>query len=460
MTEQEVIRGICEKEDHSALYEIKIGGLPAYSMIRGFVRYRILESNSLPAMNLRSPLNWKEAFRSALISWCQLLKLRVSGRKYPSIYYAFARVDKVGGAYLDKFTDPIIEQCEKKGRYLILDYGRAGVHPRPRVHADSIVYLDFFGGMSRLYGTLFFRYFYRRHKREFDGLFEELRNTFGIDFNQTAIMKELASESVYVDRVQRLFRKVSAERVIGPARAFMAAPFIAAKRQGMKTFELQHGITYGESVLYSGYRDEKILPDFFLAFGDNKPIDVYGIDVTRIVNIGWAFQNYIGDVSQDVIDCGPRDILVVSDPEVSIPLLKAVAGLAKDNPEIAFHFRPHPHEVITQEQKEMIAPYPNIKIQDNHINITIVLHKFCHVVGENSTVLYEALALRKKVGRLFAEGLAPQYTDEGDRDCFWEIRCQEDFMAFIEGNVNMKKSKCIYSPFNKNRYLAIIGRLA
>ena len=457
MTEQEVLQWICKKENSSGLYETAIGGLPAYSMIRGFVRYRILEANGLPAMNLRSPLNWKEAFRSAVTSWWQLLKLQVSGRKYPSVYYAFARVDKVGGAYLDKFTDPVIEQCEQKGRYLILDYGRAGVHPKPRVHADSIVYLDFFGGVSRLYGMLFSGCFYRHYRKEFDGLFEELKKTFEMDFDRSAIIKELASNSVYANRLQRIFRKVSAERVIGPARAFMAAPFIAARRLGMKTFEMQHGITYGESVLYSGHQDEAIVPDRFLAFGDNKPDDVYGIDPARIVNIGWAFQDYVASVSQEDIDCGPRDVLVVSDPEVTTPMLKAVAALAKDNPGITFHFRPHPHEVIGPEHRALIAPYPNIRIQDNRINITVVLHKFSHVVGENSTVLYEALAIRKKAGRLFFEGLAPQYTDAGDRDCFWEIRGQEDFLAFVEGDVSEKKSKCIYSPFDKQKYLEITG---
>lgn len=457
MTEQEIIREICEKENRTNLYDINISGLPAYSIIRGFIRYKIIENYGLPNVKLRSPLNRLNVLKSALSSFWQLLVLFCSKKKFSTIYYAFARVDKIGGSYLDKCTDPIIEQCKTDDRYLILDYGRAGVHYKPRVHSDSIVYLDFISVLSRLYGLFFCKYFYNKYKSEFDLLFKELNALYELDFKKSEIIKELAFNSVYVGMLQRIFQKISAERVIGPARAFMMAPFIAAKRQGMKTFELQHGITYGETVLYSGYRDKMITPDFFLAFGNNKPLDVYGIEENKIINIGWALNDYIADLPNKNMSYGNNDVLVVSDPEVTRPMLNAVIILAKENPGITFYFRPHPHEEFNRELEEMLNPYPNVKIQDKSINITIVLNMFNLVVGENSTVMYEALSLRKKVGRLYYEGLRPLYTDESDRDCFWEIRNQKDFIEFVEGDVNSKRNKCIYSSFDKKKYLSITG---
>ncbi len=457
MTEQEVLRDVCEKESKHGLYDINIGGLPVYSMIRGFVRYRIIDSYGLPIMNLKASINKWSIIKSLFVSFLHLIKLMCANKKCSSIYYAFARVDKVGEYFLDKFTDPIIEQCEIKGRYLIFDYGRGGCHPKPRVHSDSIIYLDLLAVISRLYGMLFYRFIYHKFRKEFDLLFQELIASFGLDFNKSIIIKEFASNKVYIRLLQHLFKKVSAERVIGPARAFMAAPFIAAKRQGMKTFELQHGITYGETVLYSGYRDEMVVPDYFLTFGDNNPKNVYGIDESRIINVGWAFQDYITNVSHERLNYGSNDVLVVSDPEVTRPMLNVIIDLAAKNPESTFYFRPHPHEIITQEHKDMIAHSPNVKIQDKSINITLVLQMFNLIVGENSTVIYEALAIRKKVGRLFYEGLTPLYTDESDRECFWEIRSQQDFIEFLKGDVNSKKSKCIYSSFDKNKYLKITG---
>ena len=159
MTEQEVIQNICKKENTSILYDIRICELPVYMLIRGFVRYKIIENYGIPVMNLRSPVKRLVAFKSILVSFYHLLKLWVSNRKYPSVYYSFARIDKIGKCYLDKFTDSIIDQCEKKGNYIILDYGRAGKHLKPRVHNDCVVYLDLLSVLSRIYSVLFCRFF-------------------------------------------------------------------------------------------------------------------------------------------------------------------------------------------------------------------------------------------------------------------------------------------------------------
>ena len=98
---------------------------------------------------------------------------------------------------------------------------------------------------------------------------------------------------------------------------------------------------------------------------------------------------------------------------------------------------------------KIIDSMPNVKLQDKKINITVVLQGFSHIVGENSTVLYEALAIHKKVGRLCYPKLHPKYLEESDKDCFWEISSQQDFVTFLKEDVSSKKSKCIYSPFNK-----------
>lgn len=456
MTEQEILKDICEKENKSGLYDINIGGLPLYSMVRGYVRNRILEINGISVMQLKSPVKRLAVLKSSFVSFGHLLKLFVSRKKYSSIYYAFARVDKVGDYFLDKFTDPIIEQCEKEGNYIILDYGRAGVHPKPRVHADSMVYLDMISVSARLYGILFSKCYYLSYKKEFDSFFEKLDILFGHTFNKSYIIREYVSNRVYIKQLQKLFKRVSAKRVVGPARAFMAAPFIAAKRQGMQTFELQHGVSYGETVLYSGYRDEMILPGFFLAFGENKPLDVYGIDEARIVNVGWAFNDYVAKaIGKNTVR--KEDVLVVSDPEITDAIICAVLQLANAFPENTFYIRPHPHELITDQHRKIIAKEPNVKIQDKTINITVTLHSFDHIIGENSTVLYEALAINKKVGKLFFEGLDPKYLVEGDRECFWEIRNQKDFGSFLNGKIEQKRSKCIYSPFDKKKYLTITG---
>ena len=46
-------------------------------------------------------------------------------------------------------------------------------------------------------------------------------------------------------------------------------------------------------VLYSGYYNPDIDPDYFLTFGDACHKNVFGIPENKIINIGWAFKSYL-----------------------------------------------------------------------------------------------------------------------------------------------------------------------
>lgn len=456
MDENILLKELCKKEVEYGLYESKIEGLSIYSLIRHRVRYKYIEMKGMPAMEMRSTVHLFAAIRSAIISFFQLFKLWLSQKTYSTVFYAFPRVDKIGDVYFDKFTDPVIDVCDLKLNYIILDHGRAGIHPRPRAHHRNIIYTDFLEVCSVIYASCFYHFFYNKFKNEFDRLHVSIVKYLGVDYEKKEMVKHYYISYVYSNLLKRLFKHVSSKRVLGPARALLYTPFFAAHRIGMQTFELQHGVTYGESVLYSGYRDPKLIPDLFLAFGDNKPSDVYGIGEDRIVNIGWALNNYIGRFSTRE-NYQERDVLVISDPEITEKIIAAVVQLADNNPDSTFYLRLHPHEIINDKQLSIIESKKNVRIQNKTINISIVLQAFNHVIGEDSTVLYEALAVNKKVGKLFMGGLKSHYLEDADRDCFWEIHSQNDFKNFINGDVNERKSKCIYSLFNKDLFCKTIG---
>ena len=290
----------------------------------------------------------------------------------------------------------------------------------------------------------------------FDQLYSSLNKAFGTSLIKQRIVNLFYSNYLYSIGLCRLFKCTSAKRILGPARSYMAAPFYAAHHLGIKVFELQHGVTYGESVTYSGYRDPSVMPDFFLAFGDNRPLDVYGIDENKIINIGWALQSYIARFPNKN-GYSSNDVLVISDPEITDIIFELVVKLANNNPQNTFYIRPHPHEIITEQHLQIISSRDNIRIQDKTENISIVLNQFENIVGENSTVLYEALAVNKKVGRLFYSGLKPMYLEESDKDCFWEIHNQEEFELFLSEGITMKKSKTIYSKFNVELFCKTVG---
>lgn len=456
MDENSVLIELCRKEEANGLYEPAIEDISIYSLIRHRVRYKYLEKMGLPAMNLQSKADWLSVIKHAVLSLFQLCRLWIARKTYSTVFYAFPRVDKIGEVYLDKFTDPLIDLCDFKQDYIILDHGRGGVHPKPRAHSGKIVYTDIQEVYSVLYAACLYKRFYNKHKEAFDRLHASITESIGVSYEKNELVKHFLSAYTYSNSLKGLFRHLSSKRVLGPARALMYTPFYAAHQLGMRTFELQHGVTYGESVLYSGFRDPMIMPEVFLSFGDNHPSDVYGIEESRMVNVGWALDSYLKGIPQKEA-FQPQDVLVISDPEITDRLLAAVIKLAESAPESTFYIRTHPHEVLNEGQLAQIDAKDNIRIQDKSINISVVLQGFRQVIGADSTVLYEALAVHKKVGKLFMEGLEPHYLEEADRECFWEIHDQTEFEEFIRGDVTDKKSKCIYSQFDKDLFCRTIG---
>ncbi len=454
--EQQLLKDIARKEIEYGLYDPKINGLSIYSFIRFRLRNSYLERIGAPSINPRQGLDKKTFIISAIISLWDFVKLLIKQKHYSIVFFSFPRIDKIGKYYLDKYTDPLISEAHLTNDYIIFDHGRAGAHPCPRYNSSKVVYLDILSIHSKLCSALLWFRFYKKNKDGLDKLYSSLQNVFGAILPLDTCIKAIYSNYLYSKALCFVFKSLSAKCLIGPARSYMVVPFYAAHTLGIRKYEIQHGVTYDETSTYTGFQDPMVMPDMFLAFGNNKPSNVYGIDESRIVNIGWALQDYVAKLPQKEA-YQEKDVLVISDPEVTDAIFEVVLKLAEDNPDSTFYIRPHPHDIITEQQLNSISSKRNIKIQDKGINITVVLQGFKHVIGENSTVLYEALAVKKKVGRLFYKGLNPKYLEESDRECFWEIHNQDEFERFISEDITIKKSKSIYSKFNKELFCKTVG---
>ncbi len=451
MERTDLLKDICRKEEECGCYSIYIDGIPLYRFVRYEVRVEAEKGSGFAVMETKGGRNYRKLFSSTTISFIQLLKIVAMGKRYEDVFISFPRVEKVNGLFIDKFTDPVIDLCGIKN-YVIFDHGRGGVHPKPRHHNEHIIYSDFIHVASAFYEKLFFNSFCKRHQKEINELKMSVSSVLGRTWDDEGALRRMVESFAYTKIYTYLLKKIRAKRVIGPARDYMQYMFIAVHKNGMKAYELQHGVTYSESELYSGKETPEIEPDAFFAFGDNKPDDVYGISPSKIVNIGWAFQEYLIKNANSTKN-GEKDVLVISDPEVSEAMVEVVDRLATEFKESVFYFRPHPHEVLSQRQKQVLSSHSNVWIHDTSINLMEALYAFNHVIGESSTALYEAMSLGKKVGRLFMMDLHPQYLEPGDKDCSWEIYDEQDFRRFLNEDISTKKSKSIYSKFDKEKFL-------
>lgn len=178
----------------------------------------------------------------------------------------------------------------------------------------------------------------------------------------------------------------------------------AAHQLGLKVYELQHGVTMGPTVLYSGFFNPVIDPDYFLTFGAMWKGELFAMPVDRTINIGFAYKNYIQSLNVK-ISKGIESVLVISSPAITEEIVTIVEKLAILYPMNKFYFRTHPQENLSVSQKERLTLCFKCFLFGKSIESNIEILSYEHVIGTNSSVLFEALSLGKNVGRLAFGGL-------------------------------------------------------
>jgi hypothetical protein len=113
-----------------------------------------------------------------------------------------------------------------------------------------------------------------------------------------------------------------------------------------------------------------------------------------------------------------------------------------------FYIRCHPQEKLTECQIQKISAIKNVFIDDNSIDSFIAIESYNHIIGENSSVLFEAISLGKNVGRLSFDGFTPEQSSNNN---FYYLQSIDDFAKFVmQEPLDVKDS--IYDDFKSNYF--------
>ena len=447
-------------EDEKSLYKYKIHGISIWSVVRRRYRnLRIEKTCGIAPMSNHAHFNFKRLLLTFFTSLRQYISFSLR-RKQVDIWFSnFTRLDCVDGIWVDKFIDPVIDKLELDN-YICFERGNSGVHQKPRLHQDSIVYTEAIDFSINLLEILISPFYYVRYRKVYLELFDAAQKSFFMqrkDFWQ--IVRLFTRFDIKRRIYKRIFRKKRVKYFFGVARLTFYSQMVACKELGIPVFEFQHGITVSETVLYSGSVDEMFVPDYFLAFGKMWVGSQFGIDCKRIKVIGWAYRDYLRK-TLSVIPKKYMHILFASEPEISDKIIAAVSELAKAFPDYFFDIRLHPHERFTSEQSAMIETIPNVRVVDNKIGSFVTLMQYDYVAGEHSTVLYEAMSLGKKVAKICFADLHPKSLIDNYNDGFYYVHDIEEFGLFLEAELSesqKEKMSQIYSPFDREGVLDLFG---
>ena len=458
-TYSEALSDLLELEDKLGLYNYTVKGVPIYQIFRYRLRGRYLEreTNEYKRMKNHSKFNFSLLLKTYLSSALQVLNLCCTKKRIDNVIFGFPRLENVNGIYLDKFVDPVILESNLKDSYIYFERGRSGVHLTPRLNEERIITTEFIDFTSHMIGALIAPIVLCCFLRTILEFYSKLKKNFKISDKMLVDISHRISilliKSLFF---KMLFKKMRTKRFFSVASNLFRDYTLACKKLGIPVYEFQHGITVGCTALYSGGYDQRIQPDYFLAFGESSMCDVFSVPLDRMIKIGWAFKSFVKQYAPES-KYGDNTFLMISEPHISQKIIQIVIELSDAYPDLIFHIRLHPMEKWTSKQMDAILPYKNITIQDNTINSNIALLSYNSILGENSTVMYEALSLGKKVGRFYFNGFVPTHMPGIPEGAFYYIQNIPDFKNFLLWNSKVENlSSVIYSDFESSVFNSLL----
>lgn len=459
MTQEKILSDILKVEEKEHVNDLYIEEIPIWNILKYRLRgYHNVEMgiNDITNHKRKRKKNLLQKINNLRRSFLNLSSLINLKHKISYCFVGFTRLEKINDVMIDKFIDPIIYECGfDDNEYIYMN--NESVHPSNRCKDHNIFNTDFINTTSLLLTTFVFPFLYIRNRKTYKHLKNLIQKYY--TKNRKAILYLYIKPSIiYIQHLLYiwLFKRIGVKSVIGVARPTFFPQALAAKKLGIKVIELQHGITHGPTTLYSGVYNSKVDPDYFCTFGESCPPNVFNIDESRVINIGFALNSYLKKIIGDK-KYGNNCILVISEPETSELILATVLKLAKSYPDIEFHIRRHPQEVYSEVQKERIRVTTNIKDVSSSVCSQIAIMPYNYILGDNSSVLFEALSVGKKVARLNCEGLISYGYLREKEDGFYYLNDVNDFSLFLKSNFKNRKLSKIYSDFNVELFNNIIS---
>lgn len=417
-------------------------GIPIWRIVRTRIRRACLDYTD---KTVGAKITSKLLF-NVIISFFQMLLIIFRRKHYDNIIFPHPRLFKVGDKYIERLSDPLIEYSNIKESYILFERWQNGVHHKPRMHSDKCIYWDFVPFVSIIISKLFGNLIVKKYNSQISELLSEYSQEFEITSEMKSIIRyDLSCFIISYKIASPIIKACSARRIFLAPRTTFNYAIALGKQKGLTVYELQHGIALGESTLDSGKYHRVIDPDYYLVFGEDNISNYLGIPIDRIINIGYAYGEYVKNLQKETPKLQNR-VLVVSEPHITTPLLRTVQIFAEMYPDWDFDFRCHPQEALKKEHKDIINNHNNLHEVANIEESFSTINKYPVVIGENSSVLFEALFLGKKVGRINFNGLKVA-TDSIISGGFI-INAKEDFGALINDPfVDIPNPQRLYSEF-------------
>jgi len=454
-TNKQLIQDISEEEVSSNLDDFEIYDIPLWRMIRFQVRLSYLKTKTnFTNKSVPLKINLVQVLKWFAISMIEILKLLLSRKHNTTCFFAFPRLENRNGIYFDKFTDPLINSYQFSGDVIILQRSLGGNYLSPRRNENLVYKTDALLYFSKFISLVLFPVILFLNIKTIRDFELKVQKIYGSEIKiKRSISNALTATKLSVIFYKLIFRVSNVKRIFVVNKDIFISQIIAAKQLGITVYEFQHGATSGPTALYTGSYNSKVDPDYFLTFGSFWVNKHFGVPHNRILNLGWAYkQEQTSDTN--IVD---HRILCISSPSITSKILDIVVKLARLYRLYSFILRLHPQEQLTASQSKRIATLQNVKVETVNFNLNESLSLTTTVIGDKSTVLFEALSLDKQVLLLNLDELKRTYSKE-EKELFTIVNNYKDFETLLSHKDDKgSKSNDIYSNFDKSLFKDILN---
>lgn len=243
------------------------------------------------------------------------------------------------------------------------------------------------------------------HRKKLKRILSRFENEFNLELGDAVPKFEWFLRRFLAERwgFRRVFRyeRLTHLFIVSADRPSVIA---AAQDCGIEVIELQHGWMSSTHMRYSWPDTERVnyFPNQFWAWGEFwiENLSLPRSCRTQIMGATQAFAE-MRDTQNTFIK---NSVLAISQPFCSKRLLTYLTVLAEKIPEFTFLVKPHPTEQFTPEMLDKVKNIPNLSVSSSTESALSLISKSEYCVGVNSTSLFEALSLGKKVLLLPIEG--------------------------------------------------------
>lgn len=461
-------------EHSNDLLSLKIDGV----LFWAYNRYAIFNAFYQKAVNERQA-HETIPIKSQLLNYIKNLKFFFPCRKltkeflkshHSTLVFSHPRRVLTNGKYVSIYTDPLIPENWDAYTFEMTDLYE---HHTP-TFTNKIIYVDDLEITCRfhyLIDKFILRWRYKalqtKFREDIIPHLKQIENISGIEININNVEKFCLSHfyvAKYAERYwERLFSRGNVTKVIEVVGYNIVAMALnnVAKKYGVKTIELQHGMLSEDHIGYQYHNDDfpSLTPDYIFTFSDFWGQEI-NISNAIVKSIGFEFFNK--QKHSCVKSLNEKNILFISQMSIGHVLSKLaidLAALFKQNDiNNTIIYKLHPSEFASAEKLyPSLYTMNNIQVVRNEYALYDLFGKSKVQVGYNSTAIFEGLSFELITCIIPSEdNLMIKLLDEGYANA---VSCADEIYKCILSNVKNKDTSSMWKDCAKKNFIEEVEKI-